>query len=451
MRTFLKTASLAILLAGSVAAVAGEKPQGSWDAQLIRNGNSIPFRLDIAGEGSTLKGTLYDGFKPYEYTTSASYKDGKLVLNIEHYLTTITAKFEGEKLVGDVVAQNRGGRSDYQFVAIRHDAAAAAAAAAVPAPSISGAWEIPLSDPSSKGEKAFRLSVEQRGAAVAANIVRIDGDTGSYSGTYKDGKWVLSHFDGSRPGVIEVTPTTDGTLEILQRRDGPQRVATSSYSDSGPDGRYSPKLIAYRPAVARAKGFPEPSNHLTHTVVNNGTEKFTFSFPDVDGKQVTSEDPHFSGKVVLAIVTGTWCPNCHDEAQYLVELDRKYRDQGLSIVALNFEEVEQQDSLHRARAFIKQYGVTYPYLIAGAPEEMWEKVPQLVNLNTWPATVFVGRDGKVRDIHSGFVSPSTGDLYKKQLSDFESRIVKLLAENASGDQKVSATSAEAAATVASNR
>ena len=93
----------------------------------------------------------------------------------------------------------------------------------------------------------------------------------------------------------------------------------------------------------------------------------------------------------------------------------------------------------------------YPYLIAGAPAEMWEKVPQLVNLNTWPATVFVGRDGKVGAIHSGFASPSTGDLYKKQLSDFESRIVKLLAEHASGDQKVSATSAEAAATVASNR
>ena len=27
---------------------------------------------------------------------------------------------------------------------------------------------------------------------------------------------------------------------------------------------------------------------------------------------------------------------------------------------------------------------------------MWEKVPQAVNLNTWPATIFVGRDGKVK-------------------------------------------------------
>jgi hypothetical protein len=55
-------------------------------------------------------------------------------------------------------------------------------------------------------------------------------------------------------------------------------------------------------------------------------------------------------------------------------------------VALDFEEPEQQDDLARVHAFIKQYHVPYTYLIAGAPAEMWEKVPQAVNLNTWPAT-----------------------------------------------------------------
>jgi len=94
----------------------------------------------------------------------------------------------------------------------------------------------------------------------------------------------------------------------------------------------------------------------------------------VDGKPVSNEDPRFKNKVVLAIVTGTWCPNCHDEAQYLVKLDKKYRDKGLAIVALDFEEPEQQGSLTRERAFVKQYGVDYTYLIAGAPAEMWEKV-----------------------------------------------------------------------------
>ena len=132
---------------------------------------------------------------------------------------------------------------------------------------------------------------------------------------------------------------------------------------------------------------------------------FTFSFPDVNGKVLSNEDPKFKGKVVVAIVTGTWCPNCHDEAQYLVPLYKKYRDQGLEIVALDFEEPEQQDELARVKAFVAKYGVEYTYLIAGAPAEMWEKVPQAVNLNTWPATIFVGRDGRVKRIHAGFAAP----------------------------------------------
>ncbi|RYG24055.1 MAG: TlpA family protein disulfide reductase, partial [Burkholderiales bacterium] len=157
-------------------------------------------------------------------------------------------------------------------------------------------------------------------------------------------------------------------------------------------------------------------------------EIFAFNFPDLDGKPVSNED--FEGKVVLAIVTGTWCPNCHDEAQYLVELDKKYRDQGLAIVALTFEEPAQHAELERARAFVKQYGVEYTYLLAGAPAEMWEKVPQLNHLDTWPATIFVGRDGKISAVHSGFASPASGVFHDQLKSQFTTRIEQLLAEKA---------------------
>jgi thiol-disulfide isomerase/thioredoxin len=429
----LKIAGLAALVLGSAAAMAADTLEGRWDAQLVRGDNVVPFRLDISGSGPTLKGTLYDGFRPYESTTSASFKDGKLVLNVEHYLTTITATLDHGKLVGNVVAQNRENRAEYGFVATRH---VQSAATANDVPSIAGSWEIPLDSPSSKGERAFRFLVEQHGAEIAASILRVDGDTGAYSGSYQGGKWVLSHYDGSRPGVIEVTPTKDGTLEILQRLDRSQPAAAStnaqekSYADSGPDGRYAPKLVAYRTEVARAKGLPEPENYLTHTTARDPKERFTFNFPDVDGKLVSNDDPRFKGKVVLAIVTGTWCPNCHDEAQYLVQLDKKYRDKGLAIVALDFEEVEQQGSLARVHAFVNQYGVKYPYLIAGAPAEMWEKVPQLVNLNTWPATVFVGRDGTVRAVHSGFASPASGQFHAQLKKEFTERIEQLLSEKA---------------------
>jgi thiol-disulfide isomerase/thioredoxin len=447
MRIVSRRTGLAFVLAGLSACVAGAQTSsaqlpidGRWDASLVNNGPAVPFRLDIEGSGPTLKGTFYDGFKPYDGTTNASFQNGTLTLTAQHYLTTITATLKNGELTGDVALRGPGYHIKYGFEAKRH---VNSTAKIEDVPSIAGVWELPLESTSAKGEKSFHLIVRQNGADAEASILRIDGDTGAYSGTYKDGKWVLSHFDGSRPGVIEITSKTDGTLEVVQHNEALKQAIegdspeTKTASTSG--GQYGArpvetstgdKLVAFRPEVARAKGFPEPDNFDTHTTIRNANEKFTFNFPDAGGKLVSSDDPRFKGKVVLAIVTGTWCPNCHDEARFLVQLDKKYRDKGLAIVALDFEEPEEQNSLIRERAFVKEYGVKYTYLIAGAPSEMWEKVPQAVNLNTWPATIFVGRDGLVKGIHSGFASQASGEFNTQLQEEFTAKIEKLLAENA---------------------
>jgi hypothetical protein len=59
---------------------------------------------------------------------------------------------------------------------------------------------------------------------------------------------------------------------------------------------------------------------------------------------------------------------------------------------------------------------------------MWEKVPQAVNLNTWPATIFVGKDGLVKGIHSGFASPASGEFNRRLQDEFTTKIEQLLAE-----------------------
>ena len=125
---------------------------GRWDAVLTRNGTEIPFRLDIKGSGADLEGVFYDGFKPYDGTTSASFKDGKLVLNIEHYLTTINATLEDGKLSGTVAAQNREVSAAYGFRAVRH---VDTTAAATDAPAVAGTWVIPLEVAVFQGRKGI--------------------------------------------------------------------------------------------------------------------------------------------------------------------------------------------------------------------------------------------------------------------------------------------------------
>jgi thiol-disulfide isomerase/thioredoxin len=398
---------LGVMILGTGSAIAADSIDGRYDATLNLKGTVIPFRLDISGQGATLSGTLYNG-DDKQTTTDASFANGVLTLNFEHYLTKIVAKPKDGKLEGKLLGrfERETYISEEPFAAAPHVEQPAVAGNV---PQIGGVWEIEYE--SQKGEKAWRFIVKQNGPAVSASILRIDGDTGALDGNFRDGKFVLSHFDGSRPLLAEVTPQADGSLALLLK------------------GAYTPDktLTAYRPEVARAKGLPEPDDFVKHTTVRDPNEVFAFKFPDVNGKLVSSEDPQFKGKVILAIVTGTWCPNCHDEAQYLVQLYKKYRDQGLEIVALDFEEPEQQDSLSREKAFVKKYGVPYTYLIAGAPNEMWEKVPQAVNLNTWPATLFIGRDGRVKLIHSGFAAPASGEFNLQLKLEFTSTIENLLA------------------------
>ena len=56
-------------------------------------------------------------------------------------------------------------------------------------------------------------------------------------------------------------------------------------------------------------------------------------------------------------------------------------------------------------------------------------VSQAVNLNTWPATIFVGRDGRVKLIHSGFASPASGEFNTQLREGFTATIERRLAEN----------------------
>lgn len=253
--------------------------------------------------------------------------------------------------------------------------------------------------------------MRQKGGEVSAAILRVDGDTGALTGAWRDGKFVLSHFSGARPNLLEVTPAADGTLKIVQ------------------NGRTA--LVALRSSSARAQGLGEPTDPFHHTGVKDASAPFAVAFPDVDGRTVSLADERFRGKVVVLAISGSWCPNCHDEAPFLEELYRRYRAQGLEVVALSFEEADQLKTLARLRAFIRRYGIDYTVLVGGEPSQLAEKLPQAENLNAWPTTFFLGRDGRVRSVHAGFAGRASGEFYTEAKREVTELVEGLLGESAS--------------------
>ena len=141
------------------------------------------------------------------------------------------------------------------------------------APNIAGVWEIPTESP--KGEHAWRLIIQQKGAQASAAILRVDGDTGALVGAFHDGKFVLNHFDGARASVMEIVPKSDGSLDVALR------------------GFHNPTktFSAIRLQDAKAKGLPEPSDPDDFTRVKNPDQPFQFSFPHLAGNLVSNTIP----------------------------------------------------------------------------------------------------------------------------------------------------------------
>jgi len=392
---------LALLLVGANSAAEPNVvlPSGLWDASVLVNGVQIPFPFELSANGETAQGAFFNGDDPVR-STDGRFSAGSLSLRFAHYGSQLQATWSDGTLTG---AYGRIGKPPYAFQARPHVAPAPSTGKV---PNIAGQWEIAVK--SAKGESAWRFFVRQAGASVTASILRVDGDTGALSGRYHDGKFVLSHFSGARPLLLEVTPKADGTLSLLQNG--------------------STQYDALKSKQARARNLPLPPDPSRWTSVKDPSQPLRFSAPDLNGKTVTESDPRFEGKVVLVNVMGSWCPNCHDEAPVLEELYKTYRARGLEVVSLSFEDAEQLKDPARLRAFIAAYGLDYTVLLGGEPSEVSSKLPQAVNLSTWPATFFVARSGLVRGAHAGFASKATGTAHAELKAELRATVEKLLAE-----------------------
>lgn len=377
---------------------------GVWDGTVKYDDYKIPFPVEFSQSGLDISASFFNGDD--RVTSTAGRVDGNVVtINFDQYATRLNATLSDGILKGTYGGIRYG---LHEFEARPHRNVPASISKA---PDIGGVWDLPNESP--KGEHAWRLIIRQDGSVVSAAILRVDGDTGALTGGFANGKFVLNHFDGARAAILEITPKPDGALDV------------------GLKGFHIPDkhFVAVRIEEAIAKGLPEPTDPDNHTRIKNPNEPFAFSLPDLSGKVVSNADPQFRNKVVIVNITGSWCPNCHDEAPFLAELYRTYHARGLEIVALDFEEAEQRKDPTRLQAFIKKYGIQYTYLIAGEPQELQSKIPQAENLNSWPTTFFLDRDGRVRAIHAGFAAPASGEFnlaLKKEVAD---RIEQLLSED----------------------
>ncbi len=399
------------------------KPVGRWRAVLTSPGGELPFGLQIESTAQGLRATVQNG-EERAPVSAVETRGEDLTLRFDGYDSRIVAKIKGDRLSGQWEKRAKAGYVSMPFLAQREPEGASAPrfqpADAAQLPSvgadarnavsqIGGPWAVTFVD--EEGASPAEAELRQEGSRVSGTFRTPTGDHRFLEGSYENGVLRLSAFDGAHAFLYQAKAEPGGTLSgDFWSRDSYHATWTARRAAAG-----EPVL----PDAWKEVGLTNP----------DGT--FRFRFPDLSGRPVGLDDPRFAGKVVLVNLFGSWCPNCNDEGPYLAELHKRYRDRGLEIVGLAFEVTGDSDRDREfVRRFGERYGISYPLLLAGTNDkkEAGAALPDLTRVASFPTTIFLGRDRKVRKIHSGFDGPGTGAHFTDLKKEFEGLIESLLAE-----------------------
>ena len=158
-------------------------------------------------------------------------------------------------------------------------------------------------------------------------------------------------------------------------------------------------------------------------------ERINFNIADLQGNQVSLDYDLFKGKVILVNVFGTWCGSCNAEIPHLVQFKQKYKNHDLEIIGIAFEREPEKAAKAKVRELIEKRNINYPILFGGQEKRahVLSTIKGLDRFSGYPTTIFIGRDGKVKDVKVNFVA-ITPEITEWQVKQFDKIIIKLLKE-----------------------
>jgi thiol-disulfide isomerase/thioredoxin len=382
-----------------------ELKTGIWRGIIDCQGHDLPFTFEVIKKNSNYLVYIHNGSEKLLLDEVSIFGDSvKMVMHI--FDAELRAKIDGDKLTGTFVKNyakqaNQPFRAtfgkDFRFVKNTPDKTV----------DFSGKYQVEFKN--QRGHTYQSVGVfEQNGNHVTGSFLTTTGDYRFLEGNVVDGKLMLSAFDGTHAFVF----------------------VTTKAGDSLKGDFYSGKLTHETfKGIKNANAKMPDAESLTY--LKEGYDKIDFHFPDLNKNLVSPSDARFKNKVLILQIFGTWCPNCMDETNFLVPWYNENAKRGVEILGLAYERKDDWAyASERVQKAIQKLKIPYPFVIAGTndTEKASKTLPMLNRLMGFPTTIIIGKDGKVKYIHTGFEGPGTGIYYEQFKERFNQIVNELLAE-----------------------
>jgi thiol-disulfide isomerase/thioredoxin len=380
-------------------------PTGIWRATLSVQGQEVPFNLEVQKDSADGYDFFILNAQERLMLNEVTFASDSVIIPLHIFDATLRAKVENGKLDGFFVKHyDKNYRVPFHAehgITYRFKQEAKS----YPDVNFTGKYKVTFYEENDTVDAVGLFS--QDGNIVTGSFLTPTGDYRYLEGIAIDDSLYLSTFDGN--------------YVYLFKAKGNEKISGRFYSGKT-------KNIAWEAVRDESAALPGVESQ---TYLKEGYDKIEFSFPDVNGNTVTLNDAKYKNKVVILQIFGTWCPNCMDETRFLSPWYDENKSRGVEIIGLAYErKADFGYASARVKRMIEKMKVNYDFVIAGTNDkaEASETLPMLNKIAVFPTTIYIGRDGKVKKINSGFAGPGTGVYYDRTIEEFNEIVNALLAE-----------------------
>jgi len=382
------------------------------EAPILDNKVLLPFNFEVIyPTKDSFYIVLHNGDERIEvtnikYGTDRAIAKDTVLINFPVYDTYIKAIFMENVMEGEWVVNYRENYS-IPFVAYHGQGHRYEYDGTAPDLDLSGKWKTTFEINTPDAYPAIG-EFQQEDETLTGTFLTETGDYRFLEGIVRKNKFSLSCFDGSHAFLFDGKIMPDESLLGTFYSGSHYKVLF----ESSKDNNYVLK---------------SPFN-ITKDLSSG--EPLSFSFPNTSGKQISLDDARYVGKPKIIKLMGTWCPNCKDETNFLVDFINTPTNPNIDVIALSFERYrDDKKAIEAIERFKENFDIPYEVLYGGYYDkaEASKQLPQINKISSYPTLLFLDKNNKIRRIHTGFNGPATSgfDSFK---SEFHSVVEELVRE-----------------------